>query len=189
MQRLLGGFLPVEMEGGEFVQVGFAALERNLGIPDLEGSSGPDQQGELIDARAPAHQFGKDNPAGVDVGRLDKPERAPRPCEMKLRRDRLLGDPPSLDLGMNGGNETRVIGDEAGIAFMAADKEPVCGGAETDCLSDECRKQQSTGSVDDAYATAAEEMFDHILIPRGHRRYRIAPTVPVMKETAMETIP
>ena len=80
---------------------------------------------------------------------------------------RLLGNPPQFEMGMNGGNEDRYIGDEAGVALMAADQESVCGGAAADCLADECRKQQSTGSVDDAYATAAEEMFDHFLIPRG----------------------
>ena len=167
MQWLLGGSLTVDMKSGELVQVGVAVLERDPGVPDLERAPGPDQQGELSNVRAAPHQLGKDDTAGFDIGRFDKAEGAPRPNEMKLRRDRLLGNPPPFDIGVNIRNEAQIIGDEAGIAFMAADEKPVCGGAAADCLADECRKQQSTGSVDDAYATAAEEMFDHFLIPRG----------------------
>jgi len=87
---------------GELVQVGIAMVERYPRVPDLERSSGPDQQGELSNVRAASHQLGKHDPAGVDVGRFDEAEGAPRPHEMKLRRGRQLGNPPSLDIGMDG---------------------------------------------------------------------------------------
>ena len=85
----------------------------------------------------------------------------------------LLGDPAALAVGVERRGIARIIGDEAGIAFVAADEQRPRVRAARERGADEARQEQSSFRIDRTKGVAAEQMVDQLPCLSSNRDWAV----------------
>ncbi len=123
----------------------------------------PTSKREVADpGSAPHHRRQRGAAVRIDRDLFDEAEDAPRAAEPGRGHLALLGDPAALGVGVKHAAVARIVGDEAGIAFMAADKQCPLVGAARKRGTDEARQEQSSFRIDRTKGAAAEQMLDQL---------------------------
>ena len=161
------------VEGRELAEAGIVMAERGLGVPEFERPADAHDQRLRPDPGVAAdHRREDDRALLVDRRRLGEAEKPPEPPRAGRGRVAFLGDPAPLAIGVERTRIGRVIGDEAGIMFVAPDQQGAGVRAPGKSKADEAGKEESPFFVHGAKRTSAEQMIDHKQ-PRTRRRGRM----------------